>query len=57
MGVLDELREIRLVDVVMTTRAGQIIRRRCITQPSKEQAILLKRLNIRLPKQLKVTQV
>lgn len=55
--VLDELREIRLVDVVMSTRTGITIRRRCITQPSKEQAILLKRLNIRLPKQLKVTQM
>ena len=55
--VLDELREIRLVDVVMRTRNGQTIRRRCITQPSTEQAVLLKRLNIRLPKQLKVTQM
>ena len=55
--VLDELREIRLVDIVMSTRTGQTIRRRCITQPSKDQAILLKRLNIRLPKQLKVTQM
>lgn len=55
--VLNELREIRLVDVVMTTRDGQTIRRRCVTQPSKEQAMLLSRLNIRLPKQLKVTQM
>ena len=55
--VLDELREIRLVDVVMTTRNGQTIRRRCVTQPSNEQAMLLSRLNIKLPKQLKVTQM
>jgi transposase len=55
--ILDELNEIRLVDVVMTTRHGQTIRRRCVTQPSKEQAFLLKRLGIRLPKQLKVTQM
>lgn len=55
--ILNELREIRLIDVVMSTRTGQIIRRRCITQPSTEQAILLKRLNIKLPTQLKVTQM
>jgi len=55
--VLDELREIRLVDVVMQTKNGATIRRRCITQPSREQAILLKHLGIRLPKQLKVTEM
>ena len=43
---LEELRHIRLVDVVLSTRTGNTIRRRCITQPSNEQAILLKRLNI-----------
>lgn len=55
--VLDELRQIRVVDVVMTTKTGIPIRRRCITQPSKTQAILLKRLGIELPRQLKMTQM
>ena len=55
--MLDELKAVRLVDVVMTTRSGHTIRRRCVTQPNKEQAILLKRLGIELPKQLKVTQM
>jgi transposase len=55
--VLDELRQIRVVDVVLRTKSGIPIRRRCITQPSKAQAILLKRLGIELPGQLKVTQM
>ena len=55
--VLDELRQIRVVDVIMTTKTGIRIRRRCITQPSKAQAILLKRLGVELPRQLKVTEV
>jgi len=41
----------------MSTRTGLTIRRWRITQPSKEQAILLKKLNIKLPRQLKVTQL
>ncbi len=53
--VLDELRQIRTVDVVMQTKSGHKIRRRCITQPDKEQAILLQKLKIQLPKQLKLT--
>ncbi len=55
--VLDELRQICVVDIVMTTRTGIPIRRRCITKPTKAQAMLLKRLGIELPKQLKVTQM
>lgn len=55
--ILDELRQIRLIDVVMTTRTGKNIRRRCVTQPSKEQAILLKYLGIQLPRQLKIAQM
>lgn len=55
--VLDELREVRMIDVVMRTRGGHIIRRRTITQPTKAQAVLLKYLKINLPKQLKVTKM
>ena len=54
--VPDELKQIRHVDVALKTKSGASIRRRCITQPSKEQAILLKYLGIRLPKQLKITE-
>ena len=55
--VLDELRQIRVVDVVLRTKSGIPIRRRCITQPTEAQAILLKRLGIELPRQLKVTEM
>ncbi|NOY82898.1 MAG: IS1634 family transposase, partial [Kiritimatiellaeota bacterium] len=48
--VLSELSEIRLVDVVLPTRGGPEIRKRCITRPTDHQAILLEKLNLRLPK-------
>ena len=60
LGDLDEpLREGLLshADVLLTTKTGGKIRRRCITQPSKEQATLIKRLGIVLPIQLKITQM
>jgi hypothetical protein len=47
--VIDELGGIKLVDVVMPTRGGVELRRRCISQPTKAQAILLERLKLRLP--------
>ncbi len=52
--VLDELSKISMVDVVLPTRCGAEIRRRCITQPTEHQAILLGRLGLRLPRQKKV---
>ena len=48
--VFDELGRIELVDVVLPTRQGTEIRRRCITEPTDHQAILLTRLKMRLPK-------
>ena len=47
--VLDELSEIRAVDVVLPTKAGIEIRSRCITRPTDHQKILLQRLKLRLP--------
>ena len=47
--VIDELSGIKMVDVVMPTRSGVDLRRRCISQPTKAQAILLDRLKLRLP--------
>ena len=55
--VLDELREIRLIHIIMTTHSDHTIRRRCVMQPGKEQAILLKRLGIQLPRQLRITKM
>jgi len=50
--VFEELGKIRVVDVVLPTRSGQVIRRRCVSQPSDHQAILLQRLGLNLPKNL-----
>jgi transposase len=47
--VLDELAEIRLVDVVLPTRDGTEIRQRCVSRPTEHQQILLDRLQLRLP--------
>jgi len=54
--VLDELAPLRTVDVVMRTRSGKEIRRRCVTQPSKAQAALLDRLGLRVPRQLQIAE-
>jgi hypothetical protein len=47
--VFEELGKIQLVDVVLPTRQGPEIRRRCITQPTNHQAILLTHLRLNLP--------
>jgi transposase len=53
--VFAELGKIRVVDVILTTSTGQQIRRRCVSQPSDHQAILLHRLGLNLPKNLPLT--
>jgi transposase len=53
--VFEELGKIRVVDVVLPTRSGHKIRRRCVSQPSDHQAILLQRLGLNLPKNLPLT--
>jgi len=55
--VFQELAEIRTVEVVLPTRAGLELRRRCVTEPTKHQAILLQRLGLTLPKHLKMHEV
>jgi transposase len=47
--VFAELSEITLVDVVLPTRQGVEVRKRCISQPTEHQRILLQRLGMRLP--------
>jgi len=47
--VFEELGKIQLVDVVLPTRHGPDIRRRCVTQPTDHQAILLAYLKLNLP--------
>jgi len=52
--VLDELAEVRVVDVVLPTREGIDIRQRCISRPTEHQQILLERLKLRLPARLRM---
>jgi transposase len=50
--VLEELSELRAVDVVLTTKEGHDLRTRCVTQPNDHQKILLDRLGWKLPGRL-----
>jgi transposase len=55
--VFAQLRQIQLVEVVLPTRAGVEIRKRCISRPTEHQAILLQRLGLQLPESLEITRV
>ena len=55
--VLEELQEIRVVDVVLPTRKGVEIRKRCVTKPSEHQQILLHQLGLNLPSRLKMFEM
>lgn len=55
--VLEELSEITLVDVVLPTRNGVELRKRCISQPTEHQRILLQRLGMSLPAVLELAQM
>ena len=55
--VLEELGQLRVVDVVVPTRDGTQLRRRCVAEPTKHQAILLQRLGLALPKHLEMCEV
>lgn len=52
--VFDELAKIQVVDVVLPTKAGVEIRKRCVTRPTEHQAILLSRLHLDLPSHIKM---
>ena len=53
--VFEALSEIAMVDVVLPTRSGQVIRKRCISQVTEHQQILLQRLALKLPSALDQT--
>jgi transposase len=53
--VLDELSELRSIDVILPTKDGRELRTRCVTQPSDHQKILLQRLRLDLPARLRLT--
>src|ERR1039457_1985206 len=55
--VFQELEDITLVDVVLPTRNGMTIRKRCISRPTEHQAILLQHLNLHLPNSLEMARV
>lgn len=55
--VLDELKHIRLVDIVLPTRQGIDIRKRCVARPDDHQQILLQKLGLKLPQQLRMTDM
>jgi len=52
--VFNEIAQIKAVDVVMPTKQGTAIRKRCIAQPTKAQAVLLQMLNLHLPQRMKI---
>lgn len=51
--VLDELAQIQVIDVVVPTRSGIELRKRCVSEPTDHQSILLHRLGLHLPKRMK----
>jgi transposase len=55
--VFDEIAQIQMVDVVLPTRSGIEIRRRCVARPTKHQAILLSSLGLNLPMALKIAEM
>jgi transposase len=50
--VLDELAALQTVDVILPTRSGEKIRKRCVSKPTEHQAILLSKLGLTLPRSL-----
>jgi DDE family transposase/uncharacterized protein DUF4277 len=55
--VFEELGKIQAVDVMLPTRRGVEIRKRCITRPTDHQAILLERLGLELPSCIEMTDM
>ena len=45
------------MDVVLPTRQGVEIRKRCVTKPSEHQQILLHQLGLNLPSRLKTYEM
>jgi len=55
--VFAELHAIRLVDVVLPTRTGLELRKRCVSRPTEHQALLLQQLGLSLPTHLEAVAV
>jgi hypothetical protein len=52
--VLDELARLPSVDVVVPLTDGRNLKLRCIVRPDSDQAVLLDRLGLQLPKRLRI---
>lgn len=52
--VFSEISQIKAVDVVIPTKVGVTLRKRCIAEPTAHQAILLQTLDLQPPRSLKV---
>ena len=55
--VLDEIAAIQTVDVILPTRCGRKIRKRCVGKPTEHQAILLHKLGLSLPRSLETVDM
>jgi transposase len=55
--VLNEISQIKVVDVILSTKQGATITKRCISQPTISQAILLQKLNLHLPQYIKIDKM
>ena len=55
--VLDEIAAIQTVDVILPTRCGRQIRKRCVGKPTEHQAILLHKLGMSLPRRLETVDL
>jgi transposase len=55
--VFDEIAQIKVVDVILTAKDGTAITKRCISQPTKAQSVLLQKLNLHLPQYIKTYQL
>ena len=50
--VFDEIAQMKMIDVVLPTKKGVEIRRRCVEYPDDHQAILLDKLHLHPPRQI-----
>ena len=55
--IFAELQQISLVDVVLPTRTGVSIRKRCVSRPTEHQAILLQRLGLEIPAHIEFAEM
>lgn len=54
--VLKEIAQIKVVDVIMSTKQGTKITKCCIAQPTEAQSILLQKLGLHFPQYMKTYQ-